>query len=417
MRINIGLGRVALVAAFAQLAIVQQGFASGYEKGIMWGGRTAGVAGIASPYIAGSQAIYFNPAGLANDKEGHDVSFNLSLLSPKFKGPIANDNSQATSKDTLLTPLGLTYDYSVNDSLGIGVGYYVSGGSNAKFENINVDGAGNLATINTDLMISEIAVGAGYKLTDDLKVGIAYRIVMAKAEFGLVNRVGAVLNTRLTDLKDTNYGGFKVGVQYRLTEHTKLGFNYRSETNFKADGTSTAVQNNTVQPGRSATAETTFPMQAQLGIMHEYTEWRALAEYNWSQYSRVGEIQVRDTATGGANYVPMKWKDEHQVRLGGEYLGISWPVRFGYAWTSAVTDKDLARASFAPPASANTLTLGTGQIFQVASNPLQFDIAGEYTFASGDGGTAAAGSTAGDFRAGTYEVSAMALHAGLTYAF
>ena len=419
MKVSMGFGRVALVAAIAQLAIVQQGFASGFEKGIMWGGRSAGVAGIANPYIAGSQSIYFNPAGLANDKAGQDVSFNLSLLSAKFKGPVSTNGPQESSKDSLLTPLGATYNYTMDDRLGFGIGYYVSGGANAKYENVNfqsVFGQTGPVTVNTDLKVTEIALGAGYKITDDLKVGIAYRIAMANAEFALAQNTqtpaNGYVNTSITDLKATDYAGFKIGAQYRLAENTKLGFNYRSEINLKADGTSTTNFNGAVQPSNGAKVMTTLPMQAQLGVVHDYQTWRALAEYVWTQYSRVGDIQIDDAVDGRKN-VAMNWKDEHQVRLGGEYLGMSWPVRFGYAWTSQVTNSDLARATFAPPASANTLTLGSGQIFQVASNPLQFDFAGEYTFASGDGNA----NVPADTRAGKYEVTALALHLGLTYAF
>lgn len=429
MKFNfMAVGKLALIATAAQLVVVQQGLASGFEKGIMWGGRSAGVGGIASPYIAGSQALYFNPAGLANDKEGgQDVAFNLTLLQAKFKGPINNTNEQITSSDKLLTPLGLTYSYQANDRLGFGLGYFVSGGANAAYDDVTMPIPANAnakANIKTDLLVSEVSLGAGYKVTDDFKIGVAYRIVMAKAEFGLITRrpditAGAYANTQLTDLKATDYSGFRLGAQYKVSDATKIGFNYRSEVNLSADGTLTNTVNAgaapAVQPSAGATVKTTFPMQAQLGVVHEYTEWRALAEYVWTQYSRVGDIGI--DSGGTRNNVKMNWYDENQVRLGGEYLGMNWPIRFGYVWTSSVTNKDNARATFAPPAAASTFTLGTGQIFQAFGNPLQFDVAGEYTFASGDGGTAQSGDTVGDFRAGTYAVNAMAAHLGLTYAF
>jgi hypothetical protein len=78
------------------LAIVAIGFtglmgtsanAAGFEKSIVWGGRSSGVAGIATPYIQGADALYFNPAGLAGDKEGQTLSFNISPTQSSFKGP------------------------------------------------------------------------------------------------------------------------------------------------------------------------------------------------------------------------------------------------------------------------------------------------------------------------------------------
>ena len=62
----------------------------------MWGGDTSGVAGIATPYIQGSEAVYFNPAGLANDKAGaQDVSLNVSPTMAVWKAPIPGADSSA----------------------------------------------------------------------------------------------------------------------------------------------------------------------------------------------------------------------------------------------------------------------------------------------------------------------------------
>jgi len=104
-------------------------WASGYEKSIVWGGRSAGLAGIATPYMQGSQALYFNPAGLVSDKVGQDVSLNLSPTWSQFKGPINDSSAQSTSDRKMLVPFGAMYGMTVNENLGFGVGVYVSGGS------------------------------------------------------------------------------------------------------------------------------------------------------------------------------------------------------------------------------------------------------------------------------------------------
>src|SRR5690554_2535709 len=97
------------LAAVSVPFMAGEAIGGGYEKSIMWGGRTAGVAGIATPYIMGSQALYFNPAGLVSENVGQDISFNISPTWSQFKGPINNTNDQVTSERQLTTPFGVIY--------------------------------------------------------------------------------------------------------------------------------------------------------------------------------------------------------------------------------------------------------------------------------------------------------------------
>ena len=66
----------------ASLALAGQASASGFEKSIMIGGKSAGLAGIATPWVQGAEALYFNPAGLASDKPGGEVALDISPTWP-----------------------------------------------------------------------------------------------------------------------------------------------------------------------------------------------------------------------------------------------------------------------------------------------------------------------------------------------
>ena len=66
-----------LVSVTMGASLVQ---ASGYEKGILWGGKYSGVAGVGSPGVKGSDSIFYNPAGLVKSSEfGEFVLIYLSL--------------------------------------------------------------------------------------------------------------------------------------------------------------------------------------------------------------------------------------------------------------------------------------------------------------------------------------------------
>lgn len=191
--------RIATASWAAACLLSATAYASGYEKAIMFGGRSAGIAGIASPYIQGPLALYFNPAGLVSDKEGHAVNADISALQSRFKGPIDNTNEPIESDKKLLTPFGVFYGITTDPKMGFGFGVYSSAGSQAKFENLTIGNTtGN--KVETDLQVVEVAGGFGYRLMPNLKVGAAYRILMTSGNFSFVTRTAspnAVINNEV----------------------------------------------------------------------------------------------------------------------------------------------------------------------------------------------------------------------------
>ena len=435
----------ALAFLFANSAI-----AAGYEKSIMWGGRTGSVAGISTSYIMGADALYFNPAGLMKDAPGQDLSLNISPVWSTFSGPYNNNNDVVNSTSGFATPFGLNYSNKLNDKWAFGVGGFISGGSSVEYQNIDFLGAVvGAPSTKTDLQVAELSAGVAYKVSSALRVGLAYRYVMARANFSFFQRAysgstfAGLVNARLTDLKDQE-SALRFGVQYALSEATHFGLTYRSEVPLHAAGSiggdfyrssglpAPPYTNGTINSA-SATADTVFPQAITLGADHAFNEtWKGLAEVAWTNYARVDRIPITASTTVAIGGPPgsiainnpaltQNWKDQWNFRLGGEYIGWSWPLRFGYGLTTQVTDSDWARPTFTPPGPSHTLTAGSGHTFDLGGQKIDFNGAGEYTFVSGDGTGHAAGdnaaSTNTDIRAGTHKTSSYALHLGLAYNF
>lgn len=387
-------------------------FASGYEKTIMIGGRSAGLAGIATPFVGGAESLYFNPAGLATEKIQTDLNLNVSPLSVKFNQPSV-DGERMT-----LFPFGAQFASSINKDWGYGVGVFTSGGASAEYKNVSY-GTSNGLKEKTDLQIGEVSVGLGYRVNDRFKIGAAYRVVMARAEFMTIIRnplaPTSALNVGLKNLEDTEFNGFKFGAQYRIGESTHLAVTYRSPIFLEAKGKyyGDVDQNN-------ATAKTVFPEQATLGGMTMVADhWNLLGEYSFTNYSRVQNITVNgDLGAGGATltdslFVQQNWKDQHNVRVGAEYMGWSMPLRFGYGWTSTVTDPMWARGTFTPPGPTHTVTVGT---MAWLSDNMKLDGAIEYTMGSANNNH---NSNAGlaVLRDGKFSVDQVAAHLALNMVF
>jgi long-subunit fatty acid transport protein len=437
-----GLFTIAVGLGFASHAS-----AAGYEKSIMWGGKTGAVAGISTSYIEGADALYFNPAGLVKAGRGQDLSFNISPVWSKFSGPYNNTNDSVDSTSNFATPLSMIYSNTLNDQWAFGVGGFISGGSKVTYDNIDFAGFTGVPSTKTDLQIGELSVGAAWKPTAAWKFGAAYRYVLARANFSFfkrayngANNVGLV-NANLNDLKDQE-SAFRLGAQWALSEKTHIGLTYRSEVALQASGnvdgtfygrTAFAVPQSQIQSG-TATATTVFPQAVTLGIDQALSEtWQALAEIAWTNYARVDNIGVQTagatfnvgaTATSvGNTQLTQNWKDQYNFRLGGNYLGFSYPIRFGYGLTTQVTDSDWARPTFTPPGTSHTFTIGSGHTCDLMGQKIDFNGAAEYTIVSGDGNgrvsgdNVAASDGSSDIRAGSYKTNSVALHLGVAYNF
>jgi long-subunit fatty acid transport protein len=419
------------------LAFATQAHAAGYEKSIMWGGKTGSMAGISTSYIEGADALYFNPAGLVAKAPGQQLSFNISPVWSKFSGPYNDNNDVIDSKSGFATPLSLIYSNTLNDQWAFGAGGYISGGSKVDFEDIDINYAGGKPSTKTDLQIAELGVGVGWKPNTTWKFGASYRYVLARASFGFFQRTGtSALNLFLNDLKDQE-SAFKLGAQWAVCESTHIGLTYRSEVNLNAsgsvDGTAYAKGSNNkfAVNHADASVSTVFPQAVTLGADHSFSDvWQGLAEVAWTNYARVDKIQttmnttVQTVGTAVVNpAVTQNWQDQWNLRLGGNYMGYAWPIRFGYGLTTQVTNSDWARPTFTPPGTSHTLTVGSGQTFELGGQKLEFNGSGEYTFLSATGNGKAAGDGtpvaggAGDIRAGDYKTSSYALHLGLAYNF
>lgn len=438
---------------FAILMTSVLSYGSGYEKSILWGAKYAGVAGVATPGVKGSDSLFYNPAGLVNSSEFGEFVFNLSQTSSTSKGPVVPrsnvlmagptvssftnaEKQESASNAGSLVP-GVTYSMRLSDSLAFGLGYYAVGGTRVKYEDVDFAPRTFKAKVGSEITITEFAAGLGYKVNEAFRLGMSLRYTMTDAAFSSMgyltsgSNVTTLINLDVKDIKVSKLDSVRLGAQYDFSEDIKFGMMIRTETKLsgkaKASGSAntcntgcTAVVPLTIAEV-DANVETLLPLAVGLGTEIKISDaWKFYGEYVFTQYSKIDKVVVDGTITVGTTNseisdIDQKWKDQHNLKLAGEYTGISWPVRFGYVWTSQVSDADYARASFTPPGAAATYTLGTGQEFQVGQNPLELNLAVDYTTVSGSSSEAPASTLASP--KGTYEVTALGIHTGVTYRF
>lgn len=418
-----GIFRIAIGILMISAAIANAG---GFEKNIMWSGKAAGTGGAVLSTVQGAEALFFNPARLSVGKNNQDISINISPTSSQYKGPIKLNGSSTpadldgeTSEQTVSPVFGLLYRYKLNEKLGLGVGYYVSGGTSVTYSNVPV-GSVIEDEFKSSLTVTEFSFGGGYKLDDTWSIGAAWRFSQVAAEFatGGIAAGPTFAKFEYTGFTATNVNGLRFGVAYNPNDDWGLGLSYRTSVPIEAKGDGERSVRFTANGATAAATEsddttvnTEFPQQISFGGHYTLSEaWILFSELWWTNYSKVDELAFESDTTNVERTVKLKWDDQINLRLAASYKGWGLPLNFGYIYTTPASNPDYALPTLSTPAVAHTLTLGSSGM---VGEGMELSGALEYSTSSGEVSDPESSTTA----EGTYSSSALALHLGLNIGF
>jgi long-subunit fatty acid transport protein len=428
-------GRWGSATLFA-MGVSAVAFGAGYERTISWSGKHAGLAG-AGVTARGAEALYFNPAGLAG-AQTVEVSANVSPTTLSSQGPIFAPNQTLESNAGGVTPVfGALGAVPLAPGLSLGLGTFVSGGAKSQFTGLDVSGLGLTAirpNAVSNVTLIEYSIGLAYQVAPRFKVGAAWRVLDVSGRFEtpvLVN-AATMAAIALNDLNQTRFNGLRFGAQYD-GPGWGLGTTLRTSVSFQLQGRSsgqleTALLPGTLIPlnGGPVTVSNNFPLQITFGGYADLVPsvLRLYAEYGFTRYTENRQLGLTGTLQGPApigaidlstRSIDQSWDDQHVGRFALQYrVTETTALRAGYAFTSAVTPKARAKATFASPGAGHGIAVGAGH--SMLNGMLDVDVAADYSFASGV--VAAADVPAGsDTRPGDYGSSAFALHGGVTYRF
>ena len=431
--------------------------AAGFEKPVMFSGKWAPLGGAASAGVRGAESVYFNPAGLGGIS-GKDVVVDASPTAAQFSGPVATETIE-TSEQTLSPVAGAFFATALTDRLGFGLGVYSSAGANSSYQDLDFTGAqqglssdesslvdvSNYSDafdllkpdIGTELKFIEFSPALGFKLSDSLRVGVAWRAMLVSGALHsakvkeAASPVNAVLvNALLGDLSGTSLSGWRAGLQFTPSDDFGLGLSVRGPMAFTLEGTTSGL----VEAGSQSwpevydlqegevTAKTSLPLQASAGAFVKVgSHWTLFPEYTYTQYSSnqkielSGSVILPDELTGEEvelSDLMLEWKDQHSAKLGVQYdWSDSVALRAGYVYTTAVTPADRSRATSSAPGVTQTVTMGVG----FSNLGWGFGIEGvnlgaEYTTLSGEGTNELGVS-------GKFSNTFMAVHTALQFKF
>jgi long-subunit fatty acid transport protein len=361
--------------------------------------RSVGMAGTGAAFIENGASVFLNPATLSGVKK-YALTGDLTLSMPALSAPLG---AGGASIDSSVTPFPLFL---------VGGAYRVTAGFGAAFKNLVALGGERL---EMSLAQFEISPAASYAITDELSVGLGYRVTYTMEGAHLVQPAptGTGLATTDLSLHGTNFLGAHIGVYYRPLSVLRFGITYLSKVASDLDGT---ARTNLV-PG-DLTARSKFSAPHQFGAEAAFStlENRLLlaARFRYYLYSESNKDlpTTVDFPTGAVTSTQvLNWKNVAAGGLGAEYLVVPRvPVRIGYLITQSSVPKAYASPFLPPPGLLHAIHAGAGLRF----TDCDVDLGGYYAFGSRTVSAAEADLAAGTIP-GEYSIKNLVIAASFTY--
>jgi long-chain fatty acid transport protein len=359
------------------------GFAIQNQSGSGNGNAFAGAAAAAED--AGT--VYFNPAGMTNLPEGHNIALTGTLLSRSIKykdtgtytlgGVIAAPNitvyaptgDGGNAGGLALIPSGY-WAYSLSPNLRLGLGVSPTFGNETEydknFRGFNAGYFGAMEQININPSIA-------YKINEKVSVGAGLNFAHNETEFKFgmpvqspTLAVGAPAGTHI-DVKGDDWAvGYNLGAMFQLSPSTRVGLTYRSNTKFHLEGKqkvsatgATLTALGAVNQDIKATLE--MPDSASLAVSQKLSDrWEMLGDFTWTGWSSIDDVGLKNKQTGVLiKTLSYNFQDTYRVGLGANYqYNDAWKLRFGVAHDKSPVKSAADRTMTLPDSDRTWLSFG-----------------------------------------------------------
>jgi long-subunit fatty acid transport protein len=386
--------------------------------------------------IAGSNdafSILLNPAGLSQTKF-IDLSVSALPILAQNEAPVApgggNNPPVVDNTGLVLAPaFHLAAAFRATDFMTFGLGIYPLASAGGGYEYNNI--AGRLTEDTTTIRFFEISPGVAFH-TDEVSIGIGYRITVAQLIRLQGNADGSGTPNLDLDLLGADFAGFRMGLQWRPIPELELGIVYRHRVDVDATGDDGALL---TRPIRDVTMDLHLPARLGFGAkgnipLPEDTRLSLAVdvEYGFHSQNDLSRVQgtesaeescVGSTCFPNNNYnQPLElpsyfmWQDAWTVRVGAEVDFLKMlRVRAGYIWDERVTNPQFASAFGTPATDTHTGSFGVGYY----SDAWEINLAYAYRSGSADVPDEIDERCLTCGQAGTYELSMHAIGLDFSY--
>jgi long-chain fatty acid transport protein len=317
------------------------------------GAKAAAMAGAFAATADDPSAIFYNPAGIAQQRE-------MSVLAGTT---LINFTNEFTGDPTSPVTAGVEAEYNrhtfnvpnmyaiipIGQNLTVGLGVFAAFGLRTDwadpFPGRYISKDADLKTTSVNPVIAwqstngKIAIGAGAEYRRARVILNANRMSLNP----FTGRIVDVANTRLV----SDYGddiGFNAGILLKPTDRFRIGASYRAAMDIDLEGDAEITQISTgnaqldaiigsqLPPDQRINTTFPFPSVAQVGFAFSPNEtWDVEFDVMRTGWDRFKALAVNFETTPAASFVrPQNWEDSNSYRFGVNHNATAnWDVRFG----------------------------------------------------------------------------------------
>ncbi|MCD4818781.1 MAG: outer membrane protein transport protein [Candidatus Cloacimonetes bacterium] len=359
------------------------------------GSKALGMGGAFVGYANDATAIYWNPAGLA--QQNSSLKFALSDIVPyanyeadgsDYGYPAQAFSIKSETKTNHYFNPNLFFNYR-KDKMAFAFGIYIPAGLGTEYNGKDLASL----TENDESIEWMSKIGAvnfspafAYQIHEKLSLGIAGNMYYALFE---MKRLGGSADTNGDNIDEAfQYSEESTGIgmsatlatKFDITEKISIGLTYRIPTKVTLEGEAV----NKFMPIAATSMQTTAPEISEFERELTWPGWFAAGiaframdklvftfDAQLSQWSELDKLitEFDDTVwnqlaiASEENEFVLLWEDKTQIRFGVEYgINESWDIRCGYYYDPAPAPDETLNILF-PSSTNNVLTSGFGYDF------------------------------------------------------
>lgn len=307
-----------------------------------------------------ASTVYSNPAGMTR-LPGGVITGGIQALYGDAKYSL--DNDAAVSGKSPGNVIGwfpgasMFYSQQINDDFSAGIGIYGNYGLGLDFGNW----AGDSVIKKSTLVGLTVSPALAWKVNDRLSLGFAPGI-----NYGFLSLTRDVNNN---DEKQTDHDwalNYRFGLLFNLTQQTRLGLTWQSETryHFNIDATARFPDHpNVPDYSLPIAAQVNTPEQLMLSMVHDFTpQWSLMGDLGWQDWSAYGQNQI--AVTGENIDRDNRLKDTWHTAVGVQYrMNEQWRFNSGIAYDSSFYNSQSDTSLTMP--SGEAWRFGVGAQYQV----------------------------------------------------
>ena len=309
-----------------------------------------------SATAADATTLFANPAGMTQ-LTGTNMSGNATFIYAPADIENAQGSQAGTNNGDMIPPtwVGAGFmTHQMNDQLTIGIGNYAPFGLATNYES---SFQGRYFGDKSKVKVIAIQPTIAYKLTPELSIGMG--ISVSKLE-GLLSAYSIALTNPVEVNGDDISYGYNVGVLWQVMPQTRIGFDYRSKTDYNLKGTTELTGTGIEFP---ATLDISTPATFELSVSHELNpNVNIHGSVGLTQWSVLEKLVIENG--GGASGAfktsieELDWKDSWAYSVGADWkMDDALTLRAGLGIdTTPVTDSH--RSVRVPSEDRTVLSLG-----------------------------------------------------------